>query len=88
MAVVHTDMVDPKHRSDLFDDGIAACLDSVETADGLNIVGVDFLVVDEIFGPAAVEVDPLGLDFEFGQVVVFDQVGFLDTLDLVDNGLL
>ncbi len=63
-------MIDVEDWLDLLDDGVAAGLDSVEVLYGLDVVGVDGGVVDEVLRPHFVEVHAFGLDFEHCVVFV------------------
>ena len=68
-------MVNVKHRSDLLDYGIPAGLYSVERTDGLDVVRMDFRMVDEILAPDAVEVHTFCLNLELSVIVVLQLKG-------------
>lgn len=72
MSVVYGNMIDTEHRGDLFDYRVSSCLDTVIGLDSLYIIRMDLVVINEVFFPTLVEVDPFGLDLEFGAIVILD----------------
>ena len=87
MTVVNGNMVHSEHGGNLVNNRVSARLNTIVGSDGLKIVGMDPLVVDEVFAPATLEVDAFGLNLEIGHFIIFDQVGLADAFDFVDDGL-
>ena len=87
MAVIHRNMINSEHGGNLIDNRVSARLNTVIIPNRLEIVGVNSLMIQERFSPAAVEIDAFGLDLEIGQVIIFYQMGFGDPLDFIHNGL-